>query len=235
MVTCEIDVVILAGGQGSRLRPVIGKQQKCMASYGGQPFLFHLFACLYDQGFTRVVLALGYGAARVQSEVSQSTWNKKLDTVYSVEKEQLGTAGALRNALPHVRSDEVIVLNGDTFAKLNYHDLMLFHHKQSATLTLAVTEVNKNQDSGFIHIAEDGMVTAFDEKEKQGHRYTSMGVYCMNRSFIERMPQDRCCSLETDIFPTAVNRGVYAYPCEQGFHDIGTPERFKHQVAFSEL
>lgn len=206
-----------------------------MATYGGQPFLFHLFTRLQAQGFTKVILALGYDAKRVRSQINQSEWKNKLDIAYSVEEELLGTAGALRNALPHVRSDEVIVLNGDTFAKLNDHDLLLFHRHQSATLTLAVTEVNTNQDSGYIHADAQGRVTGFDEKAKQEHRYTSMGIYCMNRRFIESIPQDKCCSLESDIFSSRVGIGVYAYPSAHGFHDIGTPERFEKQSVEAEV
>ena len=86
------NVVVLAGGRGTRLSSVTGGRQKCIAFYAGQPFLFHLFACLYDQGFTRVILALGYDAERVQSQIGQSSWSEKLDIIYSVEEERLGTA-----------------------------------------------------------------------------------------------------------------------------------------------
>ena len=139
--------LLLAGGTRRRLRSLIGEQQKCMASYAGQPFLFHLFASLYDQGFTRVVLGLGYDAERVQSQVCLSSWCEKITIVYSVEERQPGIAGGLRHALPHLRSDEVIVLNGDTFARLDYRDVLAFYGQQVSTLTLAVTQVNTDKDS----------------------------------------------------------------------------------------
>lgn len=232
-MTC--DVVILAGGQGSRLRPVVGEHQKCVADYDGQPFLFHLFACLEAQGFYRIILALGYDADGVRSKIDQSVWSKKLNIIYSVENKPLGTAGALRYALALIQSAEVIVLNGDTLTKLNYNDFMAFHRKQSARLTLAVTEVNTNQDSGYMHVSVDAKVRSFDEKTNMGQRYASMGVYCMSQSFIEAMPQGENCSLENDIFPKAVGSGAYAYASKQGFHDIGTPERYRQHVLLSEL
>lgn len=227
------DVIILAGGLGTRLRAVIGDQQKCVAEYSGQPFLFYLLSHVYHQGFKKVVLALSHDASRVRQMVDTSSWSGKLDINYSIEQSPLGTAGAVKHATKYISTDDFMVMNGDTYTELNCKAMMRAHRDKSADLTIAVTIQNPNQDSGYIDFNSDYRVSTFSEKTHQDKAYSSMGVYMMNRSLIEAIPSDQVCSLELDVFPHALNRAVYAYPTDLPFWDIGTEERYKQQVSWT--
>lgn len=226
------DVIILAGGLGTRLRAVIGDQQKCVAEYSGQPFLFHLLSHVYHQGLKKVILALSHDASRVSEMVDASSWSGELDIHYSVEQTPLGTAGAVKHAAKYVSTDDFIVMNGDTYTELDCKAMMRAHRARSADLTIAVTSQNPNHDSGYIDFDSNHRIKAFSEKVHQGQKYSSMGVYAMNRSLMEIIPSARACSLELDVFPHALNHAVYAYPTDLPFWDIGTVDRFKQQVSW---
>lgn len=227
------EVIILAGGLGTRLKSIIGNQQKCVSEYSGQPFIFHLFSYLYHQRLTKLVLALSHDAARVKQVVDGSLWANKLEIHYSIEETPLGTAGAVKQAAGFVEANDFMVMNGDTYTELDYQAMMAAHKKKSADLTIAVTSQNANHDSGYIDFDTSCRIKTFREKVPQGQIYSSMGVYAMNRSFLDAIPSDQVCSLELDMFPHALDCCMYAFPSELPFWDIGTEERYRKQVNWS--
>ena len=111
----EVTVAILAGGLGTRLRPAVADRPKVMADVGGRPFLMRWLDCLAEQGFQRVVLCTGHRAEQVRAGLG--TRHRGLTMRYSVEREPLGTGGALRHALAELNSETVLVLNGDSFCQ----------------------------------------------------------------------------------------------------------------------
>lgn len=129
----NITAAVLCGGQGTRLRPVIGDLPKCLAPVAGKPFLEYILEHLKEQGIVKVVLCVGYGAEQVEDRFGGGEY-EGLYIRYSREIEPLGSGGALRHALPLLDSDPVLVLNGDTFCKFNLEDILPCYTGWAATL-----------------------------------------------------------------------------------------------------
>jgi NDP-sugar pyrophosphorylase family protein len=220
------DVAVLCGGLGLRLRAAVPDLPKPMAPVGEQPFLELLVARLARFGFRRFVLCAGFKAAAVASHFAN-----RADVTVVSESSPLGTAGALRNALPELASEHVLALNGDSFCRVDYAAMLQSHHARSADVTLAVAPVDEARAYGAVLAGPDGRVTAFREKEPSGQAgkaWVNAGVYALRRSALAGLPATAPLSLETDVFPLwATSLRVFANPVEGPLLDIGTPERYE--------
>src|SRR5258708_12783097 len=136
-----LEAVLRAGGKATRLQSVVGDRPKPLALVAGRPFIEWLLLALWTQGLRRVILSTGY-----QAEMMEAHFGRRgflgMDIVYSRETAPLGTAGALRHALPHVHSEQFLALNGDTYCGVNVDQLLAFHqsHSAQAPLWLAAAE-----------------------------------------------------------------------------------------------
>lgn len=221
-----IDTVILAGGLGTRLRSVLPDRQKVLADVGGRPFLGKLIDFYAAAGTPRIVLALGYRSADVEQFIARYRGTLKL--VISVEPQPRGTAGALRHALPSLQSDTVLVANGDSFADVDLAALVRFHRARRSAITLALAHVAEVSRYGQVVFEENGMVSGFLEKppaeDGQIAGYISAGIYLIDRKVISEIAVDRSVSLEREIFPQWMGRGMFALAGDVSFIDIGTPD-----------
>jgi NDP-sugar pyrophosphorylase family protein len=218
----EIDVAILCGGLGTRLRPVIGETAKVMARIGGRPFLEILTDQLAGQGFPKCILLSGFRADMIRNHFS--TYDK-MRIIFSEETEPLGTAGALRHAQTLFESDPFMVLNGDSYLALDFERFLRFHESSRALATVAAAKPQGRADGGLMEAARDGRILRFTEKDALAAGYLNAGVYCFCREVLEKIPQGTPFSLERDLFPALIPGGIYAYLTENTVHDIGTPER----------
>lgn len=231
-----IDVVILAGGLGTRLRAVLPERQKVVADVAGQPFLARLIGFYAHAGAARIVLALGYRSQDVTNSIAG--YEGPCEIVASVEPEPRGTGGALRYALPQLRSTTVLVANGDSFADADLAGLVDLHRSRGASVTLALTFVDDVQRYGRVVVGRDGAVERFEEKparadpEKPQAGYINAGVYLIEREVVARLPEGVALSLERDVFPELVGHGIYALAGHIPFIDIGTPESWSMADAF---
>jgi len=222
------DVVVLCGGLGTRLRSVLGETQKVMAQVGNRPFLDIIIEHLKKQGFSRVVLCIGFKSEEVKKYYQDNKFG--LDIVFSEEQSPMGTGGALKNAQALIATDEFFVLNGDSFCSLDYGALYDFHKKNQAVATIAVSKVDNDEDFGSIKIDSSNRITCFSEKDggkDSSEGFVNAGVYCFSREVFSEMPSQDVFSLEKDLFPALVNKGFFAFECNEKFVDIGTPERYK--------
>ena len=231
------DVVILAGGLGTRLRSVIGEKQKVIAEVNKRPFLFSLLDALFVQGFRRVVLALGYQAQQVIEVVSSEPVFNSMEIVFSVENEPLGTAGGLRNAAALLKSEHVMVQNGDTFCDINYISFLNVHLNRSADISLAISKLYEHQDVGCIYLGDHNKIEKFNEKPNNFLcdafvPYTNAGVYWFKKETILAMPPGERLSLEYDIFTNYESLKMYGFEIGNCFLDIGTENRFKRAHLF---
>ena len=210
--------VILAGGLGTRLRPIVSERPKAMALVAGRPFLIHQLQWLQANSVRSVILCLGYKGEQIANYFGDGS-SLDLAIIYSWEETPLGTAGALAQAvdlLPH----EFLVVNGDTYTVLPLQPLWDAHHEYGAIATLAVAPAQDSSAVGGIELDPDHRIVAFREKES-GAKLVSMGIYAATRKLVELIPQSRPCSLEKDIFPHLPR--LYGYLSEARFIDIGTP------------
>jgi NDP-sugar pyrophosphorylase family protein len=153
---------------------------------------------------------------------------------YSPEPSPLGTAGALRRALPHLPSPTVLLLNGDSYCPASLPDFLVFHRRQAADLSLVLTGTEDCSRFGQVRVAPGGHVLGFEEKRQaSGPGWINAGIYLINRPLIEEVPPDRPASLERDLFPAwAGRKRCFGYPGPAAFLDIGTPESYARAETF---
>jgi NDP-sugar pyrophosphorylase family protein len=222
------DVVILAGGKGTRLSSVSGETPKVLMPVAGRPFLSHLLDQVRHMGARRVILSTGFQAQQVDDFVA-GLLPIGLKVLTSVEPEPLGTGGGLRHALPKIESTSVLVMNGDSYVDTDFRALEGAHAK---AITLLLTDVPDTARFGRVESDAAGAVTAFTEKGAAGPGAINAGVYLVERSVIESIPAGRAVSLEREIFPAYIGRGLRAVRGAFRFIDIGTPDSYREAENF---
>jgi len=223
--------VILAGGVGSRLRAVVNDRPKVLAAIHNRPFLAYLLDVVQDAGISQVVLCTGYMADRVE-ETFGPTYGP-MHVSYSRELTPLGTGGALLAAMPEIKTDSVLVMNGDSFCEVDLPSMAAVHRANRAEATILLTEVPDTQRFGRVRIDDDGCLMAFEEKgAHSGPGWINAGVYLLDRRLLETIPANRAVSLEKEIFPAWIGHGLYGHPVRGRFLDIGTPQSFAEAEDF---
>jgi NDP-sugar pyrophosphorylase family protein len=223
--------VILAGGLGTRLRSVLADRPKVLAEVDGRPFLLRLLDQLALAGVKHVVLCTGHRAEQVRAAVGCS--HGPLEIEYSHEPAPAGTAGALRRALPLLRSSSVLALNGDSYCELDLNHFWIWHHLRPAHASLALTHVDDARRFGSVETGDYGRIVRFTEKsDREGPARINAGVYILRRALIARIPAGRTLSLESDVLPLWVDAGLYGYDRTGRFIDIGTPETLAGAARF---
>lgn len=214
---------ILVGGLGTRLRPVIDDRPKALAEVGDRPFVFLLLEQLYRAGIDHVVMLTGYRAEQVEAMVGYQY--RTMTISYSREQRPAGTAGALRQAMPLLASDPVLVLNGDSFVDANLIGMLSWHSASRAAGTILLREVSDMRRFGRVVVQQTGEIGAFCEKDEaaQGPGLVNAGVYLLSQRLLQSIDENAF-SLERDVFPRWACRGLRSFRAEGRFVDIGTPE-----------
>ncbi|MBI4710601.1 MAG: nucleotidyltransferase family protein [Nitrospirae bacterium] len=220
-----MEAIIIAGGLGIRLQPVVKDVPKPMADINGMPFLSFLMDYLSRYGVKKVLLSVGYKHETIKKYFGSKYRN--MDIEYVIENNPLGTGGALREALRHVQGSEAIVLNGDSFFNVNVKDLMDFHYLQVSMLTIAVKPMNNIDRYGTI-ILRNERATGFSEKSSGNFGYINGGVYVMKKDIMNHYAREGAFSFETDFLQGNINSiAVSAFISDGYFIDIGIPEDYE--------
>jgi NDP-sugar pyrophosphorylase family protein len=227
----DTTAVILAGGLGTRLRETVSDRSKVVAEVGGRPFITRIFDQLGAAGVRHVVLCTGYKAKGVEALLGDRFGEIALS--YSPEPEQLGTGGALRNALGSIRSDEALVLNGDSYFSSNPLELKDFHRKHDAIASIMLSYMKDVASYGQVRVTESEEIQAFEEKSGvSAAGWVNAGVYLLRKDQIASIPSGKSVSLERETFPGWIGKGLYGYKAAGTLLDIGTPERYANAEAF---
>ncbi len=168
-------------------------------------------------------MCTGYLAEQIESEFGNGqAWDVAIE--YSREEQPLGTAGAVKLAQHYLKDDsEFLVMNGDSFLEIDFHNFMAFHRSHNAMVTLAVLRVENTNRYGTVNVDADGRVRGFAEKTgREVPGLVNGGVYVFDRAVLQCIPEQPA-SLEKDIFPQVLEQGVYAQEQHGMFIDIGTP------------
>jgi len=224
--------ILLVGGFGTRLKPLTNQTPKPMLPVGGLPVTEHQLLAAEKAGVTTVILATSY-----LSEVfipyfgDGSKWGMKLK--YAVEKEPLGTGGAIRNAAELIdleaakaANEEFVIFNGDVLSHHSIAAQLEFHRKNKADVTLHLINVEDARAFGCVPTDKDGRVTAFLEKmDNPITNAINAGCYIFSPSVISDIPLNKVVSVERETFPKLVNSGrpVFGYNEQSYWLDIGTP------------
>lgn len=223
----DTDCLILCGGKGSRLKELTGNIPKPMIRIGKRVFLDILIGYLHSAGFKRFILGLGYGADYIREYYSKNKL-AGIEIVFSKESRPLGTGGAVKKAGRLIKSEDFMVINGDSFSDFSLRGFFDFYKKKKAKVAILLKEMKDNKDYGFVAVNANSEVTLFNEKvQRKKNSYINSGVYLFNKEIFSVMPKKPVFSLEYDFFPKIIGKGVYGYKGKSLFIDIGTPERYR--------
>jgi D-glycero-alpha-D-manno-heptose 1-phosphate guanylyltransferase len=227
----DVAAAVLAGGLGTRLRPAVADRPKVLAPVGGRPFLTRLLDQLAGASVPEVVLLTGHGAGQVRAALGGEYAGMRL--TYSTEPAPLGTAGAVRRALPLLRAPAVLLMNGDSYCELDLDAFGRSHRSWPGGVSLALAHVADASRFGGVHVAPDGRVVRFGEKES-GRRpgWVNAGVYFFRRGLLDEIPAGRPVSLEREVLPGWIAAGRVRGFRGGRFIDIGTPESYGEAEAF---
>lgn len=221
----DITAVILAGGRGERLQPVLPNIPKVLAPVLGRPYLSHLMDRLAGEGILDVVLCTGYGADQVMDHMGKSY--RTMTLTYSEESRPLGTAGALKHALPLIKSRRALVLNGDSYFSGTLDKFFRWSVDQDHPLSMMLYFSDETKRFGRVSMNSEGRITRFHEKDSDsGPGWINAGIYSIKKDIIAAIPEGECISLEQCIIPSLIDTGIYGFPCEGRFIDIGTPDSY---------
>lgn len=229
-----MQAILLCGGMGTRLRSVVSDRPKPMADICGKPFLQYLLEMLRDKGITEVIFALGYMGEMIE-EYFQDGSAFGLKITYSYEEEPLGTGGAIRNALPKILEEEVLVLNADTYFPMDYQGLLRFHQENDGDFSLATRVVPDISRYGAVRRDAAGRILVWNEKLGDGGQplagEINGGIYVMKKSLIAEIPEGKQ-SLEQDCIPKWLSEGkrIFGLPFEGYFMDIGIPKDYQQFI-----
>ena len=224
--------VILAGGEGTRLRPLTFTRAKSVVPLLNRPLLAYQLALLREHGVTDVVLACSYRVDDVQAALGDGhAMGTRLR--YVVEREPLGTGGGVRNAADLVEGT-VVVLNGDVLTDADLARMRAFHDARGSRTTILLTRAADPSAYGLVETAADGRLRRFREKPAPGEPRTTdtvnAGIYLIDAALLRRMPAGRPVSIEREFFPALVTDGV---PCHGWlasgayWRDIGSPAAYR--------
>lgn len=214
-----MQAIILAGGFGTRLQSVVSDVPKPMAPVAGEPFLTYILEELYLQGFTKVILAVGYKKEIIMQYYGNSY--KEMSLVYSVEDEPLGTGGCIQKALSMAEDDYVFVLNGDTMFRIDFNQMA----KQNA-LTIACKKMIDFQRYGEVKL-KNHQIISFAEKQYVHEGYINGGIYLLPKNLFHDYPLPKKFSMEKDFFEQYIHRlHIHAFLSDAYFIDIGIPEDY---------
>ena len=222
-----MQALVLAGGEGTRLRPLTLTVPKPAMPLAGRPFLTFMLDWLASHGVNEAILSCGYRSDGVRQVLGDIYEGMRLR--YVVEEEPLGTAGPVRLAADSgVLADRFLVLNGDTLTDFDLTAELEQHDAKGAEGTLALVAVEDTASYGVVPTDDEGRVVEFLEKiESPPTNRINAGAYVLERSVAERIEPGRAVSFEREIFPAMASEGVlYGYMAEGYWIDIGTPERY---------
>ena len=222
----ELDVLILVGGKGTRLRSVVSDRPKPMAEVAGVPFVEVLLKILKAQGIKRITFCTGYMSEAIANYFGDgSQWEMNIQ--YSPESIPLGTAGAVRNALDKISSNPFLVMNGDSYCRVDIRSLLKFHQQKKAQASLWLVPGEDCRRYGSVAIDKQGVVQAFGEKmPEKVAGLINAGAYILERESVATLPQGCPVSMETEFFPQLIGNGLYGVVGESSLLDIGTPESY---------
>lgn len=226
--TAEIDVLILCGGAGSRLLPLVSDRPKGMALIGGRPFLDILVEDLLKQGFRRIIFCVGHMKEQI---IENYKFRYDAEYLFSQEDVPFGTGGAVQNALHLICTENFLVVNGDSYCHVDFNSFYSFHQTVAANISFVLTKANKRDDAGIFCVDDARQICFFLEKSNIDVKkdcFINAGIYLFQKESIDFRIMTPPFSLEYDIFPNLIKtKRCFGYVVKSKLVDIGTPVRYR--------
>lgn len=222
--------LILAGGKGTRLRPLTLNVPKPIVPVANRPFLLYQIDLMKSAGVEEIILSLSYQPRKIEDLLKDGA---DFDVLirYAVESAPLGTAGAFKNAEQWVEGPTV-VFNGDILTSVDLPAVIENHRKNKSVATIVLTPVKDPAAYGLVETDASGRIRSFIEKPEPDQitcNTINAGVYILEPSVLERIPANQEFSFEHGLFPALLEKGepMYALTSERYWIDIGTPEKYR--------
>jgi mannose-1-phosphate guanylyltransferase len=225
-----LKALILAGGLGTRLRPLTFTRPKHLLPIANRPHIEHIFDLLVEHGVKEVVLLTSYLAETFDHTV-RTAEARGIVLEVTHEEEPLGTAGAIKNAESLLREEAFLVFNGDILTDADLTSITGWHRDKSAEATIVLSPVENPSAFGVVPTDEGGRVLGFIEKPPRDEAPTNLinaGIYVFEPSVLERIPSGEIWSAERQLFPGLVDEGaaLYATAIDSYWMDVGTPDKY---------
>jgi mannose-1-phosphate guanylyltransferase len=227
---CKLKAVILVGGPGTRLQPLTFVTPKPILPVMNHPFLEHTIAHLKQFGINEIILAMSYLPDKIREYFGDGE-RFGIHLIYCVEKEPLGTAGAVKNAAMYLDTPFIVLNGDDVFLEMNVHEVLMFHRKKKAKATIFLTYVENPSAFGVVETSSDQRVRRFIEKPPPGTETTNWinaGGYILEPEILEYIPQGQHYMFEKGLFPALLEakEPVFGYRYPGYWLDMGTPEKY---------
>ena len=223
-----MQALILAGGEGTRLRPLTSTVPKPVVPLVDRPFITYMLEWLHSHGVDDVVMSCGFMAQGVHNVLGDGS-QLGIRLRYVEEPRPLGTGGAVKYAEP-LLEERFLMLNGDVLTDLDLSAQITQHERTGAQATLALIAVEDPSAYGLVRLADDRSVVEFLEKPAPDQivdaNLVSAGAYVLERSVLELLPPAQPASIERDVFPNLVGDRLFGYVADGYWLDIGTPQRY---------
>lgn len=223
-----LDCIVLAGGLGTRLKSVVQDKPKCLADINGQPFLYYLCKYLEKYHCRKIVFSVGYKKEMVIDYMQSVQKDLSCEIEFAMEEEPLGTGGAILNALPFTETEDVFIVNGDTFFDVNLDKLYAFQKANMADCTLALKYMEIADRYGLVSVNKDESIVSFLEKKTGAQGLINGGVYCLFKKAFESIPFPSKFSFEKEFLEQYITeRNLMGFQQDGYFIDIGIPEDYQ--------
>jgi mannose-1-phosphate guanylyltransferase / phosphomannomutase len=229
--------VVMAGGEGTRLRPLTSNQPKPMVPIVGKPCMEHILELLRHHGFEDVIVTVAFLPQAIRSYFGDGT-SLGINIQYSVEENPLGTAGSVRLASDAL-DDTFLVISGDALCDIDLNKIVEFHKQKGAAVTIGLKSVENPLEFGIVVTDDEGKVERFLEKPSWGQVFSdtiNTGIYVLEPEVLRHVPTDRPFDFSKELFPLLLEMGrpIYGYVCEGYWQDIGNLDQYR-QANFDAL
>jgi mannose-1-phosphate guanylyltransferase/phosphomannomutase len=222
--------VVMAGGEGTRLRPMTANQPKPLLPVINRPIMEHVLRLLKRHGFTETVVTVQFLAALIRNYFGDGD-ELGMSLSYATEEMPLGTAGSVKNAQEALRDEPFLVISGDALTDIDLSDMVRFHKKNGALVTIGLKRVPNPLEFGIIIVDDEGRIQRFLEKPTWGQVFSdtvNTGIYVMEPEVLDHVASGESVDWSSDVFPKllAEGRPLYGYIAEGYWEDVGTHESY---------
>src|SRR5687767_2106614 len=220
----------MAGGEGTRLRPLTSNQPKPMMPIANRPMMEHIVELLKEHGFEDIVVTVAFLANTIRNYFGDGS-EFGVRMVYATEETPLGTAGSVRNAMDELRDERFLVISGDVLTDVDLSAIVRFHEEKGALATIGLKSMENPLEFGIVITDESGRIERFLEKPTWGQVFSdtiNTGIYVLEPEIFESIPEGVAVDFSGEVFPQLLEAGepLYGYVAEGYWEDVGTLEAY---------
>src|SRR4051795_6129967 len=222
--------VIMAGGEGTRLRPLTSNQPKPMMPLANRPMMEHIVRLLKEHGFDEIVVTLAFLPQAIRTYFGDGS-EFGVRMVYATEETPLGTAGSVRNAMEQLKDERFLVISGDVLTDIDLSAVVKYHEEKGAMVTIGLKAMENPLEFGIVITDEDGSIERFLEKPGWGQVFSdtiNTGIYVLEPEIFDAIPAGEPVDFSGDVFPKLLDEGapMFGYVAEGYWEDVGNLEAY---------